>query len=223
MKRLIRLLTGILLFMAPGCFAPVNLTFDHARMLKKKEMKVQASYSSYYGPDFNVFSDDHKSGMLHYTNNYGLTAGYGLSEKVNLGLRYENMEIRQQNIEIFDEVIEMQDATVHYLEFGGKVRLVEDYLALRIPFGIYFMEGESISMLDPGLYYNYRPGDNFEFTVSTKAHIMIADGVGFTPGFSMGLGISNNLNRWAFRPEIGYDGYLSFGFGLDFRFNKAEK
>ena len=29
------------------------------------------------------------------------------------------------------------------------------------------------------------------------------------------LGLSSNLDKWAFRPEIGYDGFFSFGFGIN--------
>jgi hypothetical protein len=32
-------------------------------------------------------------------------------------------------------------------------------------------------------------------------------------------GLSSNLDKWAFRPEIGYDGCFSFGLGLDYHLN----
>jgi hypothetical protein len=34
------------------------------------------------------------------------------------------------------------------------------------------------------------------------------------PGFNVGLGLSNNLDQWAIRPEIGWDGFFSYGIAL---------
>lgn len=34
------------------------------------------------------------------------------------------------------------------------------------------------------------------------------------PGIAFGMGISSNLDRWAIRPEIGWDGYASYGVAL---------
>lgn len=208
-------ISAVMLF--PACFAPVNITFDNARMLKKNEIKLQGGYSSYYGPRFDISSSDFLTSFVHYTGNYGFSAGYGLSDKINLGVRYEYMDIKEQEVEIFNKVLEVNHTALHYVEVGSKIRLMEDNLALYVPLGVYFWIGKPFSMLDPRLYYTNRTSDKFEFTVAAKGHIVFADGVGFAPGFSLGMGISNNLDRWAFRPELGYDGFMSFGFGLELR------
>lgn len=152
MKKIISVaaISGVMLF--PACFAPVNITFDNARMLKKNEVKLQGGYSSYYGPRLEISGSDFVSGIVHYTNNYGFSAGYGLSDKINLGLRYEVMDIREQEIEIFNKVLTSEHAMLHYAEAGGKLRLIDDNLALYVPLGVYFLEGETFSILDPRLY-----------------------------------------------------------------------
>lgn len=222
-NRLLWLNTVVLLFTVSGCFAPVNLTYDNARMLKKNEMKVQAGISNYYGPRIDLSDNDLVDNNIHYTTNYGIQVAYGLASKINLGIRYEYMDIKRQQVDILFKSLDMKNTTLHYVELGCKIKLYENKLSLVVPFGVYFWEGESFSMIDPRIYYTFRSSDIFEFTVATKAHILIADGVGFAPGFSLGMGISNNPDRWAFRPEIGFDGCMSFGFGIDYRFNRPRQ
>ena len=40
------------------------------------------------------------------------------------------------------------------------------------------------------------------------------------PGLSLGIGLSNNLDQWAIRPEVGFDGNLNFGVGVNYNFTK---
>jgi hypothetical protein len=76
------------------------------------------------------------------------------------------------------------------------------------------VEGEVLTTLGPRCFFTFRRSDSFELNVIPKVRIFIADGVSFMHGISVGLGISNNLDRWAVRPEIGYDSYFSIGVGL---------
>jgi hypothetical protein len=220
-KSLASLLAASAIIMTSGCFAPVNLTYDDARMLNKNEMKVQAGFSSYYGPKLNLSDDELLRLAVHYTNNYNIQAAYGLSQKINVGLRYEYMDVKEQHIQILTKSFDLQNTTLNYVELSGKVRLIEDDLALGLPVSMYFWEGVTFAMFDPRLYYTFHVNDKVEFTFVPKAHILFADKIGVSPAFSFGMGISNNLNRWAFRPEIGYDGWISFGFGVDYKFNGA--
>ena len=71
-----------------------------------------------------------------------------------------------------------------------------------------------MTTLGPRFFFTLRKGDNFEFNVIPKARIFISEGASFMPGISVGFGISKNLDRWAIRPEIGYDSYFSLGIGL---------
>jgi len=44
--------------------------------------------------------------------------------------------------------------------------------------------------------------------------------LGILPGFSFNIGLSEDLDKWAIRPEIGYDGYFNFGIGANVNFGK---
>jgi hypothetical protein len=206
------LLISVLLI-ASGCFAPVNLSFENAELLDKGETKVQASYSSYYGPEY----DENSSNLfrnVHYHNNFGVALGYGISNNFNLGLRYERFKPLTE-IKIFGEKFEWGSKGFNYLEVGNKIRIKDDKLAVGIPVSLYFIEDVSFFSIDPRIYWTFRSNNKFETTLTPKAHLFFGDEVGFEPGFTLGFGLSDDLDKWAFRPEIGYDGFFSFGFGVN--------
>ena len=62
----------------------------------------------------------------------------------------------------------------------------------------------------------YSKTNKFELNIILKAHFFFVDGVAFGPGISVGLGFSSDLNKWVVRPEFGYEGYASFGIGINF-------
>jgi len=45
----------------------------------------------------------------------------------------------------------------------------------------------------------------------------------FNPAISIGVGFINDVNKWAFRPEFGFDGFVSFGIGLNINVNETIK
>ena len=70
-------------------------------------------------------------------------------------------------------------------------------------------------MLDPRVYFTlFSSSGTFELNLVPKVHLLLLEGIGVTPGINVGLGFSSNLNKWAIRPEMGYDGYFSFGIGV---------
>jgi len=213
MKKSIYLLWSTLLFLLSSCFAPLNSVYDTAKLLEKKETRISANYSKYYG------SEEFLSDFVNLNDNFGFSLGYGLSDKFNISCRYEYLKIKLGSIEIFNETVEM-DNDLNYFEIGCKIRLIKDKLALGIPVGLYNWEGTSFISIDPRLYFTIRKSDKFDFSVIPKTHIFIDDGVNLLPGLSLGIGLSNNLDKWAIRPEVGFDGYLNFGIGVNYNFNK---
>lgn len=206
-----------------GCFAPVNLSFENAKLLEKGDGKVQASYSSYYGSIYDNNDESNQTKTAHYNNNFGIAFGYGISKNFNLGIRYERLSFISNEIEIFGKDYNTVDGGMNYIEVGNKIRIKDDKLAFGIPLSLYIMEGESIFSIDPRLYWTFRKNNKFEATLTPKVHLFIADGVAGTIGLTLGLGLSNNLDKWAFRPELGYDGYFSFGFGVTIYMKKQPK
>lgn len=96
-------------------------------------------------------------------------------------------------------------------------------MALGLPLGIYYYDGIFLWSFDPRLFVTFRNSNKFEVNVIPKTHVFIADGVSFIPGVSIGLGLSDNLDSWAVRPEVGVDGNVYFGVGLNFNFKNKQR
>ena len=77
------LITGLILFFFSSCVVPVNTSFERAATLGKGNFEAGGSFSHYTG-----FSEG-ESSSLH--DNLGLRAGYGISDKVDLKIRYERI------------------------------------------------------------------------------------------------------------------------------------
>ena len=111
---------------------------------------------------------------------------------------------------------------INYFEIENKYRFKNTNIALGIPLGYYEFRYDKRSVsgifaIDPRLYLTFSgPSNQFELNIIPKAHIFISDEESsFYPGMSLGMGFSTDLNKWAIRPEIGYDGSLSLGLGLN--------
>jgi hypothetical protein len=122
--------------------------------------------------------------------------------------------------------------SLSYIEINNKLRLAKENLALSLPLGAYFYNrsvtngGFGMMMsVDPRLYISFFRSTNvFELTLVPKMHIFFGSGGGgLYPGVSLGMGFSGNLDKWAIRPEIGYDAFLSFGVGASINFNTKKK
>ena len=204
------ILSILILVLVSGCFAPLNSVFDNATLPQKNELRIIGSYSGYYGPD-------NEEGLIHLNDNLGFSLGYGFSDNFNLNFRYEYLDVKYE----YDFWgINLASEKVNYFGLSSKINLKKDKLALGVPVGVYFADGEYLGIiLDPMLYVTFRNSDKFEFNVIPKAHIGTQD-ISILPGISMGLGLSKNLDKWAIRPEIGYDGCLYFGMGMNVNFRK---
>ncbi len=205
----------ILITLSTGCFAPINSTFESAKLLDKGEIEMQGNYSIYYGISFL------EDGYVNLNNNFGFGVGYGITDRFNMKLRYERINTKH-SIEIFDEEINVNG--LNYIELSNKFSLKKDKIAASMPLSIYLYEGESLFSLDPRFFFTFRKNENFEFNLIPKAHIFVGDGIGIMPGINLGVGLSNNLNEWAIRPELGFDGYFTFGVGVNYYIkpNKGE-
>jgi len=199
--------------LSTGCFAPINSVFESAKMLEDGEIDLQGSYSTYYT---TFDDDDFSSGNTN--NNIGVGVGYGVSDKVNMKLRYERINIKAQKFTFLDDEIGGGNSHLNYFELSGKFQLKQDKIAFSLPLGLYTqqLDESALFVLDPRFIFTFSKNDKFEFNVIPKAHIFIGDGVGIMPGLNLGLAFSNDLNKWAIRPEIGYDFYFTFGVGVNY-------
>lgn len=192
------------------CVAPINLTYESARTLGKGQVDVQGNYSLYSA-----------EGTSSNTN-YGLKIGYGVSDNHTLKLRYErlNEAPRVQQTGLFGDFNRAKHS-YDYIELENKFRFKNSNIALAIPIAYYSF---GIFMIDPRMYFTIPNESNtFELSIIPKAHIFLGESIKVMPGLSLGFGLSSDLDRWALRPEIGYDGYLSVGAGLTFNLSSKKK
>jgi len=200
-----------------GCFAPINSTFESAKMLEKGGMEVQGSYSKYYGSSL----DDESSNI---NNNYGLAVGYGISDQFSVKLRYERINILSSSTNIestggaWNIDLESDAYGIDYFELGNKFSLKKDHIAVSMPLGVYLFEGETLFSLDPRVFFTLGKSQTFEFNIIPKAHVFFGDEIEVTPGLSFGLGLRKDLSKWAIRPEIGFDFNFTVGLGVNYYF-----
>lgn len=190
-----------------GCIAPVNLTYESARTLGKGQVDIQGNYGRYYYAE--------RYGGL--TNeNYGAKVGYGITDNYTLKLRYEHIAAPNQQwfTDIFGTTYPLQ-IQMDYLEIESKIHFSDTRGAVGIPIAYY--TNLQIFSFDPRYYFTYSNRNNtLEASIIPKVHLLFAKNIAFMPGVSLGFGVSSNLDRWAFRPEVGWDGYFSFGAALTF-------
>jgi hypothetical protein len=193
--------------------APVNQHYERAATLGKGNIEASGSISGYVADDAPL------------NKNYGFRLGYGISDKADVKLRYEKRIP-------FDTSLRNTD----YVSIVPKFNIRENRLSLLAPISRYQtrhrFEGKTLDEVSysfaPQVIRTFtNPKNNFDFSVSTKVeflfHNMAADE--FFLGFNMGAGVSTNLDRWAIRPEVGYQlrpfqgNYAwSYGVGLQLTF-----
>jgi hypothetical protein len=224
MKTKFFILVSMSLFLG-GCFAPLNLSYDSAKNLDKGQLEIQGAYSRYYAPN-----DSLPSTLIN--TNWGFSLGYGITNRYTLKFRYEY--ISPSNI--FKDVFDTKDFnnlfSLSYFEINNKLQLAKDNLAISLPLGAYFFNRSALNggfglmmSFDPRLYISFFRSTNvFELSIIPKVHVIFGSGAGaLNPGISLGMGFSSNLNKWAIRPELGYDRFLSFGLGANINLNTTKK
>jgi len=210
MKNLILILIAGLFL--TGCFSPINSVYDTAKLLEVGEIQVKGNYSVY-------------STIVQVTNvNVGASAAVGIHDKVNLGLRYEQLHGTDYNISDsqFNEKI-----NYNYFEARAKFKLYKDNVAFETPISLYTHEGNPLTFsFEPRLYFTYRANKYLDFTNVMKINYLknIEDDRLFLgaerifPGVIFGIGLSSDLDDWAIRPEVGYDGNFTCGVGFSYNF-----
>jgi len=220
---------GIIPILLTGCFAPVNLSYDSAKTLNKGQIEIQGMYSSY-----NVTNDTLSTALIN--QNYGGSIGYGFTDKYTLKARYEYIAPTITFQKVFGDISDEFDGmnSMSYFEINNKLMLIKNTLTISLPLGAYFYNSKVIDVknggmgwlsFDPRVYLTFFRSTNiFELSLVPKLHVLFGTFGGYvTPGISLGIGLSSNLDRWSIRPEVGYDKYLSFGVGASFNINTVKQ
>jgi hypothetical protein len=174
-----------LILLANGC-APIFSEMQSARTVGKNNVDATASFSS-----VNLSNDGERE---HLQNHVGFQAAYGLSDAVDLRIRYAYVWV--------DE--DINDIRANVLGFGPKVSLVKDRLSVYLPIGFAFgsdFKENANWQIHPTLLGTIPIVDNFDFNPSVKVLVPIKESV-TTVAFNLGLGIKLNENL-TLRPEYG--------------------
>ena len=183
-----------------NCVVP----YESARMLPKGAVELKGSYSH--------VSERFEGESASINDGLGLGFGYGITDRINLKLRYERLFISDA------------DEGVNFIAFGPKFALVPNRVAMMFPFGVYSYEGESTWGVFPNLMGTFPAANNkFEGTLGVRTDIFFEEGADLLIGLNAGFGISQDLDRWAIRPDFGLvlnpgeDGViLTFGVGFSY-------
>lgn len=214
-KRFLFLLTVVT--MGLQCLPAVSTTFESARMLKPGALQVGA-----YGSLYTGILDKHQGDEWGLrTLNFGLISAYGLSDKFSIRGRYERTLLKDR-AELFDAPILQSGTGVNYaeiaLKYGWKQRRSNLRGAVSLPIGNIFYHENNVWYLSPTVFTTFSNNDQFEFSMNGKLHFWLNNSPPIPwASFGIGFGFSENLDRWALRPEINTD-IVNFSFGLGFSY-----
>ncbi len=206
--RLLKLVVlACVIILLSGCYTYSSL--QSARLVRTGKYEITPSYSSV------SFSNEGHSEKM--TDNLGVQIGFGMSDKMNLRFRFENINPDYKGIDSYS-----------FLALEPKFSLMEDRVALSLPVG--FFTGGGIDESDtwqihPSLHFTFPVNDFLEVNLSPRVLLFLEEDTDDFVALNAGLGISNDFNKWVIRPEIGYmfstnsdvEGhFFAFSLGLSF-------
>ena len=211
--KVVKTLSGAIMsaILLSSCVAPINSSFETARLLEPGDIEVTGAYDRY------SYGGDGESELAN--NNLTARAGIGVTDWMDVKLRYTRLMPPSDDFE--------ESMGVNYMDVAPKFGIVPDYFAISLPIGCYF-EGGAEWVTSPKLLFTYPHKSNiFDATLGAKADIFFSGDTYL--GFTFGMGFSSDVEQWAVRPEIGYlidpgeSGHVfSWGVGLVYNFRKVK-
>lgn len=168
--------------------APVFSELSGARLVAPHKTELTPSASAVY------FSDS--GDRDHLQDHFGLQVAGGVTERLELRGRYENIRL----------VDDRSGGSVNVLGFGPKLRLKRDRLAFYLPVGFGFggdVDTSQTWSAHPTLIFTQPAGANLDVNVSTKYIYWFSGESDDLVAFNLGLGIGPRSRRWTIRPEVG--------------------
>jgi hypothetical protein len=206
----------LVLGMAVGttaCLVPPFSDLQSAKLAGKGRVELT--------PHGSLILSSSEGEIDHIQDNLGLQVAAGITSFMDLRLRYEYL-CHPDSGDKYDS-----SYSGHVFGFGPKFSLVKDRLAVFLPVGFAF--GEDIEVEDTWEFYPTvlltSPISNaFEINTSAKALIPFRKEQNTLYAVNLGFGISQDLRRWALRPEVGIlfdtggNGGFYFHFSLGFTY-----
>ena len=180
--------------------APVNSIYDNAKLIEKGKSKFIASVTKYKSSGKN---ENNERVSQNLQNNLGIAYTYGLSDKVNLSARYENL--KYSTVDYVNGQWVSVKGTEHYISLAAKLRIKNEKMALYLPLEIYT---GNVSIAPQFFYTGNLKTNKIDYTVAPKLIIPLGENLkenGYVPllGMNLGMGFSGNIAKYAIRPEIG--------------------
>jgi opacity protein-like surface antigen len=183
------------------------VAYESARMLPKGGAEVKTALTH--------VRERYEGEGDKLNNGFGLGLGYGVTDRVNLKVRYERISV---------------EGSLNYFAFGPKIALKPNKVALLVPFGAYFEDGESEWGMHPAVLFTNSKNNKVETTLGLRADVFFEEDADLLLGLNLGFGLSQDLNRWAIRPDIGLTfnpgekGFFwTLGAGAEYRFSTNGK
>jgi hypothetical protein len=176
---------ALLTTLSSGC-APFIADQQSAKLLAPGSLEVT--------PSASYVSFSHNGETEHVQTQFGLRLGYGFSSLVELRGMVEHVAIEN-------------GGSTNILGAGAKIGLIPDRVSIYLPLGLLIgggvEAGESWTAV-PTLLVNAVTTPTFELTPSVKLLVpLTGDNREVLVGLHLGAAISNDLGRWALRPEVG--------------------
>ena len=133
--------------------------------------------------------------------NIGGSIAYGVNDRLDLKARYESISLPLA-------VDAAEEVSVSMLSLGAKYGIIENKLALFLPYSMYNFDDdstESVETLSPTVLYTHTIQEKYEITPSLKYILPLGDIADTNdPGFAFNLGFGYLLNdKVTFRGEWG--------------------
>jgi hypothetical protein len=217
MISLYSLILTVFIFTSCSTLAPVTNQYEKAGTLQRGNVEVSGNISKY------VYSAN--EGAEDMNKNFGFKIGYGLTDKVDLKLRYEHL--------LPGDKLKQDIKRTNYISFIPKFSVAGGRMALLFPTSYYesqpgtIEDDNTVDMFSfaPQMLYTITSRKNkTDLTFGMKGDITLAAGIpSFFMGTTLGAGFSNNLDRWAVRPELGITFFPSFegkivSYGIGFQY-----
>ena len=197
-----------------GCFHPVSTMFETAHSLEPGETKVM------FAGTFNPESDYSMAG-----GSFVGIVDRGVSSNMDMRLRIE----RRFNSGRFDPIFGLDfEMPYSFFEVAPKWSNGKG-VAFALPFQTYMFDGGDMPnvFIDPRLILTRRSQDETtELTGVLRSQFgYIDEDFGIIPGVSFGAAVSENLDKYAVRLDVGYNmlRQVTFGLGFQFKLDNAKE
>jgi len=168
-----------------GAWMPPAASMQNAHVVGDEHIRLAGSW---YG------LKDTGEGGNKLANTFTGLLGIGLDDRTELQFRFDHFDFSDS------------DVGWEFVSIGAKVDLAEDRLALILPLGMYAHDGIewSTAQIQPGVIGTLQAGQYAEICASGKILVPFDQDNLIWLTLGIGIGLSNDLDRWSIIPEIGY-------------------